>query len=252
MIGENPSSIWSPRFTLTPAIARGLMQIEAARALVDRTPLSPSAKVALRARARVRSSHFSTFIEGNRLTLEEAKAVIGDEKTEIEGRERDVSEVRNYWNALLCVEEWARKKKPLTEELIKRLHALVEYGPRARPTPYREGQNAIFEAVRLKAERCGTEGHLAEPEALRRLDHRARVVLGLFAGKDRITAPQVASELELSERMARNLLKGWVDDGWLEMADSSRRGRAYLLSAVYRQYIGSSSATAQRSKNNEL
>jgi hypothetical protein len=223
-----PSPIWSPRFTLTPAIVRGLMQIEAARALVDRTSLSPLAEAALRASARVRSSHFSTFIEGNRLTLEEAKAVISDEKIEIEGRERDVSEVRNYWNALLCVEEWARKKKPLTEELIKRLHALVEYGPRARPTPYREGQNAIFETVRLKAERCGAEGHPAKPEALRRLDHRARVVLGL------------------SERMVRNLLKGWVNDGWLEVADPSRRGRAYSLSAVYRQYIGSLSATTER------
>jgi len=106
-------------------------------------PLPPSAEAALRARARVRSSHFSTFIEGNRLTLEEAKAVINDEKAEIEGRERDVSEVRNYWNALLRVEEWTRKKKALTEDLIKRLHALVESGPRARPTPYREGQNAI-------------------------------------------------------------------------------------------------------------
>ena len=241
-----PSPIWSPRFTLTLAIARGLMQIEAARALVDRMPLSPSAEAALRARARVRSSHFSTFIEGNRLTLEEAKAVITNEKTEIEGRERDICEVRNYWNALLCVEEWARKKKPLTEELIKRLHALVEYGPRARPTPYREGQNAIFEAVRLKAERCGAEGHPAKPEALRRLDHRARVVLCLFASQDRITAPEVAAELGLSERMVRNLLKYWVGDGWLEVADPSRRGRAYSLSAFYRQYIGSLSATTER------
>lgn len=72
---------------------------------MDRTPLPPSAEAALRARARVRSSHFSNFIEGSRLTLEEAKAVINNEKTEIEGRERDVSEVRNYWNALLRVEE---------------------------------------------------------------------------------------------------------------------------------------------------
>ena len=376
------SPIWSPRFTLTPAIARGLMQIEAARALVDRTPLSPSAEAALRSSARMRSSHFSTFIEGNRLTLAEAKAVINDEKAEIEGRERDVSEVRNYWNALLSVEEWARKNKPLTEELLKRLHALVENGPRARPTPYREGQNAIknsisgsliylppeakdvpalmaalvqwtseakeaklpsplvaglvhyqfvtihpyydgngrtarllatfilhkggyglggffsleehyardlqgyyraltahphhnyyfgreeadltawleyfvstlaevFEAVRLRAERCGAEGRPAEPEALRRLDHRVRAVLDLFAGKDRITATEVAAELGLSERTARNLLKGWTADGWLEVADPSRRGRAYSLSAVYRQYIGRSSATAQRIKNGQ-
>ncbi len=138
---------WSPRFTLTPAIARGLMQIEAARALVDSTPLSPAAESELRARARVRAAHYSTFIEGNRLTLEEAQRVIKDERAEISGRERDVSEVRNYWNALLHVEEWARKNKPLTEELIKRLHALVENGPRAKPTPYRDGQNAIKDSA---------------------------------------------------------------------------------------------------------
>jgi Fic family protein len=74
----------------------------------------------------VLAAHFSTFIEGNRLTLEEARRVIADERAEVSGRERDVSEVRSYWNALLRVEEWARKNKPLTEELIRRLHALVE------------------------------------------------------------------------------------------------------------------------------
>jgi len=328
---------WKPKYTLTPAIASGLMQIEAARALVDHMPLSPAAEAELRARARVRAAHFSTFIEGNRLTLEEAKAVIADERADVSGRERDVTEVRNYWNALLRVEDWARKKKPFTEELIKRLHALVENGPRAKPTPYRDGQNAIknsvtgaliylppeaedvaslmasqvawaneaensglpvpliaglvhyqfvtihpyydgngrtarllatfilhkggyglggffsleehyardlqgyyraltthphhnyyfgrseadltpwleyfistlaevFEAVRLKAQKCSENGTPAEPEALRRLDHRARIVLGLFAKKETITAPEVAEELGLSERMARNLL----------------------------------------------
>ena len=65
---------------------------------------------------------------------------------------------------------------------------------------------------------------------------------GLFAGKETITAPNVAKELGLSERMARNLLTGWVEDGWLEVANPSRRARAYSLSAKYRQYIGSSSA----------
>jgi len=42
--------------------------------------------------------------------------------------------------------------------------------------------------------------------------------------------------------MARNLLRGWVEDGWLEIADSSRRGRAYSLSAGYRQFIGNLTA----------
>ena len=373
---------WFPRFTLTPAIARGLMQIEAARALVEHTPLPPAAEAELRAHARVRAVHYSTFIEGNRLTMSQAKAAISDANLQIAGRERDVSEVRNYWNALLRVEDWAQKKKPLTEELIKRLHALVEVGPRAKPTPYREGQNAIknsstgaliylppeaedvpslmaslvawaaeaersglpapliaglvhyqfvtihpyydgngrtarllatfilhkggyglngffsleehhardlpgyyqaltthphhnyyfgrseadltpwleyfistlavvFEAVRLTAQKCAFEGRQAEPEELRRLDHRARVVLGLFASKETVTAPQVAAELGLSERMARNLLTDWVRDGWLEVADPSRRARSYSLSAKYRQYIGSLSAIVREEENNE-
>ena len=88
---------------------------------------------------------------------------------------------------------------------------------------------------------CG-EGLQAEPEDLRRLDHRARVVLALFAGKQTITAPLVAAELGLSERMARNLLKQWVKDEWLEVTNPSRRARSYSLSAKYRQYIGSLSA----------
>jgi len=373
---------WSPRFTLTPAIARGLMQIEAARALVEHTPLPPAAEAELRAHARVRAVHYSTFIEGNRLTMSQAKAAIADANLQIAGRERDVSEVRNYWNALLRVEDWAQKKKPLTEELIKRLHALVEVGPRAKPTPYREGQNAIknsstgaliylppeaedvpslmaslvawaaeaersglpapliaglvhyqfvtihpyydgngrtarllatfilhkggyglngffsleehhardlpgyyqaltthphhnyyfgrseadltpwleyfistlaavFEAVRLTAQKCAFEGRQAEPEELRRLDHRERVVLGLFASKETVTAPQVAAELGLSERMARNLLTDSVRDGWLEVADPSRRARSYSLSAKYRQYIGSLSAIVREEENNE-
>ena len=52
-------------------------------------------------------------------------------------------EVRNYWNALLRVEEWAMQKRALNQELIRRLHALVEKGIRAKPTSYREGQNSI-------------------------------------------------------------------------------------------------------------
>ena len=65
---------------------------------------------------------------------------------------------------------------------------------------------AVFEAVRLTAQKCAVEGIEDEPEDLRHLDHRARVVVGLFALKETITAPQVAAELGLSQRMARNLL----------------------------------------------
>jgi Fic family protein len=345
------------------------MEIEAARAVVEHTPLPPTVEAELRRRARLRSTHYSTRIEGNRLSLAEAEQVIEGQRHTFQGRERDVGEVQHYWNALIKVEEWAAQKKPLTEELIQRLHALVEHGPRAKPTPYRDGQNVIRDVssgaivylppeaqdvlalmsalvawvqqaekdglpapliaglvhyqfvtihpyydgngrtARLLAtfilhrggyglngyfsleehharDLAGYYGSLAvhlhhnyyegraeadltpwveyfmktlagvftaakdealryaqsppppEPEALRRLDRRARLALALFAHTERITAAQVAQTLGLSERMARNLLQNWAADGWLVVAEASRRKRAYTLSAIYRQYLG--------------
>ncbi len=360
---------WQPEFTITPAAARWLMEIEAARAVIESLPLPAAVAAEVRRRARVRATHYSTRIEGNRLTLEEAEQVIEGKRTDFRGRERDVTEVRNYWRALLRVEEWAAKKAPLTEDLIRRLHAAVEKGPRSSPSPYREGQNVIRDSAsgtiiylppeakevpvlmadlvewtrqadkgglpipiiaalihyqfvtihpfydgngrtarllasfilhrggyglggsfsleehhardleayyralmthphynyyegRAEADltswleyfveilagvfvalREETQEHPpgqagAEPTELRQLDHRARVILGLFKRQQRITARDVAGTLGLSERMARLLIEGWVRDGWLVVIDPARRSRAYGLSATYRQLIG--------------
>jgi Fic family protein len=109
----------------------------------------------------------------------------------------------------------------------------------------------VFEAVRLRVQKSAENGTPAEPEDLRRLDHRARVVLGLFANKETINAPVVAEELGLSERMARNLLGTWVKDGRLQVSNPSRCARVYSLSAKYRQYIGSLSAMRQGDEKND-
>lgn len=139
---ERPTvEAWQPRYTLTPATARSLMEIEAARAVVEQLPLPAAVQSEMRHRARVRATHYSTRIEGNRLTLAEAEEVLKSRTAHLHGRERDVGEVRSYWNALLRVEEWAARGDTLTEERIRRLHALVE--GRSRPTPYRDGQNTI-------------------------------------------------------------------------------------------------------------
>ncbi|WP_243688418.1 Fic family protein [Geotalea toluenoxydans] len=138
---------WHPRYTITTAIASRLMNIEAVRVAVEHTPLAPAAEEELRRQVRLRSTHYSTRIEGNRLTLAETAEAIEQQRARFLGRERDAGEVRNYWNALLRVEEWVAKDVPLTEELIRRLHALVEQGKRAKPTPYRDGQNVIRDAA---------------------------------------------------------------------------------------------------------
>ena len=93
---SEPQKIWQPHYSITPDMALRLMEIEGARAVVDRMSLSPAVESELRRRARVRSIHYSTRIEGNRLTLAEAEEVIKDRKAIFQGRERDVYEVRNY------------------------------------------------------------------------------------------------------------------------------------------------------------
>ncbi len=60
-------------------------------------------------------------------------------------------------------------------------------------------------------------------------------IIGLFSKTDRITAPDVARALGLSARMEWVLLAGWIGDGWLVVADPSRRKRSYKLTAIYMQ-----------------
>ena len=103
-----------------------------------------------------------------------------------------------------------------------------------------------FEAVCKETRHLVKDGVPVEPEPLRKLDRRARIILGLFAKAERVAAADVAHALGLSERMARVLLTQWVADGWLSVADPSRRKRSYQLTAIYRQYVGRLSAMPRR------
>jgi Fic family protein len=130
------------QFTFTSDIVRALQAIEHARAEVTLTFLPPGVIEELRLRARVKSTHFSTRIEGNRLTLAETEQVV-IEGRQFPGRERDMLEVQHYFEALAQVEKWVEQGLPITEERIQKLHALIYAGKRARPTTYRDGQNVI-------------------------------------------------------------------------------------------------------------
>ncbi len=135
---------FGPVFTITPAIAGNLMRVEAVRQAIQSLPITPRVLANLRETARLFSTHYSTMIEGNRLTQEQVAQVIGEEQ-HFPGRERDEREVKGYYAALDEVERSARQQKPVTEATLQRLHALVMGGgkTRVRPTPYRDGQNLI-------------------------------------------------------------------------------------------------------------
>jgi Fic family protein len=122
-------------FTFTPEIVRLLQNIERSRTEVNLTVLPLSIAESLRQTARVRSTHFSTRIEGNRLTLAEAERVIVEGKA-FPGRERDTLEVQHYYQALDEVENWVELNFHITRIHIRRLHALIYSGKRSRLTPY--------------------------------------------------------------------------------------------------------------------
>jgi len=137
------NKIWTPKFTITPAINRMLLKAEAIRTEINAMAIPAAAEAEIRHNIKIRSTHYSTYIEGNRLTLKETEQAVTRKQVSFFGRERDVKEVRNYWNALIKVEQWAESKTELTETLIKKIHAIAHDGKPGKFTPYRGGQNVI-------------------------------------------------------------------------------------------------------------
>ena len=138
---------FNPSFSITPAVANDLMRIEAVKQAIRTLPITPRVLANLRETARLFSTHYSTMIEGNRLTQEQVAQVIGADQR-FPGRERDQNEVKGYYAALDEVELLAKRRANVSEAAVQRLHALVIGGgkTRVRSTPSRDGQNVIRDA----------------------------------------------------------------------------------------------------------
>lgn len=120
------------------------MRIESVNRAITDLPLTITARTKLRETAKLLSTHYSTAIEGNRLTLKEAADVINDNQ-HFPGRERDEKEVLGYYAALDKIESIVSPRMKITETQIQQLHALVMSGGKTKikPTPYRDAQNVI-------------------------------------------------------------------------------------------------------------
>lgn len=133
-----------PNFRITGKIATSLMRIEAAKQAVKALPITPTVLATLRETARLFSTHYSTMIEGNRLTQDQVSKVVAGNQ-HFPGRERDEKEVLGYYVALQKLEEFVRLGGAVSEVQIRLLHGLVMAGGRKRvaASPYRDGQNVI-------------------------------------------------------------------------------------------------------------
>ncbi len=105
-----------------------------------------------------------------------------------------------------------------------------------------KSMTVVFEMVAREVREKALQRDEISEALLRKLDRRARMVLGLFARQESISANEVANILGLSPRQVRDLLTDWVNAGWLLVNDASRKSRAYSLSADYRRFIGDLSA----------
>lgn len=132
---------FKPNYVITSTIAHYLMRIEAAKENIAHLPLNVTILASLRETARFYTTHYSTMIEGNRLSVEQIEEVV-KHKGHFPGRERDENEVKGYYAALHYVEQLAAKGTGITENIIQKLHALVMSDAK-KQSGYRDGQNVI-------------------------------------------------------------------------------------------------------------
>lgn len=136
--------MYKPNFIISPKIALMLVKLEELRVQINALPINPQVLASLRESAQLSSIHYSTMIEGNKLTEEEVALTIQNKEV-LQGRERDQWEVLGYYQALDEVATLAPKKIIISENHIQKIHALVMGGgsKKVNPTPYRSVQSVI-------------------------------------------------------------------------------------------------------------
>lgn len=115
--------MYVPQFTITNKLLKLIGTIEAAKEVIENSPLVPAWEAKFREEAIVRTVHHGTHIEGNELNKTEAQQVLSGGK--IVGRDRDIQEVLNYRNVLKYIEGY--DKESITEEVVKHIHALTTH-----------------------------------------------------------------------------------------------------------------------------
>jgi Fic family protein len=114
---------YQPKFTITPRLLALVQDIAALRERIAGATIQVPWIPALQKDTRARNAHSSTAIEGNPLTLEQARAVEeGRDLPAVPDRAR--REVVNYFAALRHIEKHARKKTIVHEDVL-RLHRII-------------------------------------------------------------------------------------------------------------------------------
>lgn len=128
------------KWNYTNKLVNDLLKINRAKEVVDLLELPVSIEEEIKKETIAKRVHYSTKIEGNKLKLNEVKEVIENNK---ESHERNVLEVRNYFNALMYLNKEAENNNTITEDLILKAHNLVSGKHLTYKNSFRDDQNVV-------------------------------------------------------------------------------------------------------------
>lgn len=137
--------MFKPKFTITNKINKALLEIERARGFLEATKLKEEWIKEMQSEALILESHYSTHIEGTKLTLAQSKKILTG-KTVMGINKDDRQELLNYKEAMDFVSEYLGKKSDITENLIKQIHEILVKDVRGgtlEPGKYRMVQNYV-------------------------------------------------------------------------------------------------------------
>jgi len=113
---------FTPKFTITEKILNNLTLIASAREVIEQSYLVPRWEATLRRQAKLRNTHSSTAIEGNKLTLEQVEVLANGK--DVIATDKDKKEVLNYLEALDRLHAFTEKGKIMVEDLLE-IHGIV-------------------------------------------------------------------------------------------------------------------------------
>ena len=118
--------MFEPQFKYTDKIVKYIAQIASAKEIISNAKIIPLYDTKLKQDALIKSSHYSTSIEGNPLNLEEVKTLINNNQ---EPTTKAEQEVLNYFNVLNNLNKYSDEiitkntilsvHKDLTKDLLK-------------------------------------------------------------------------------------------------------------------------------------
>jgi Fic family protein len=101
------------------------------------------------------------------------------------------------------------------------------------------GMAEAFENVVNKMKQAQQKGVRDDSSILRTLDPKQRRALELFLKSEYITSKELITLFGFKARTNAYLCQKWVEEGFLEIADASNRGRKYRLAVQYRILLSS-------------